>query len=232
VTGALALLAGGCAQRCDRRAPIAARQQPVRQALPGGGRPLYARINLSAGFTFYVRFNESTLRYATTADDLSDAPSVSGRKTTSGEIEFPEIAVSDPAPRAKGPEKVRARFVLGSMWVGSRREAAAWALLGLCRPDAHGSLWTCWFSLMVPLGDSVEHCRALDLPDPADLKLDVVAKAEGRTVGIGVRVMAGSALLAGIHRDDKPVEAQLVVRGPDGKVIVSESGPLAKFGFG
>jgi hypothetical protein len=212
---------------------------PVRQRLSVNqplvpSRPLYARINISPKLTLYARFYGTEIRSATTVGGLTSARPIAGHKQKSGELAFPEIVVANPQPtQRQEPTAVRVRFgLVGSVRVGAGRAVAAGALFGLCRPDAQGSVWTCWFSLAVPLGNSLEHCRGLDLPDLADLKLDVVTKAEGRKVGVGVRVMAGDALVAGIHRDDKRVEAHVVVRAPDGHIIVSESGPLSKFGFG
>ena len=204
---------------------------------PLAAAPAYTRIRISPTTTVYAEFNRSLLRLATTVAGVKSATPLKAKQSAQDFLVFPEVSLpvaADALPA--GCIKVRAILYLRLLPTGvpgsANRTWHAYGIVGPSRTDEEGALWTYWFRVEAPTGAKPEQAQVMQVPDPGGLRLTVVAKAQQREIGVGVRVMAGAAELYDIQKSGHAPQAHVLVRDADGNGVASERGPLSKFGFG
>jgi hypothetical protein len=206
-------------------------------AAPLAAAPAYSRIQVSPTTIVYAQFEQGQLRMATTVAGLKTARAVKAKQSTPDSVVFPEVSLpvsADALPA--GCSKVRAVLYLRLLTTGDpssrSRTWYAYGVVGPSRTDQEGALWTYWFTVGAPVGAQPEQAQVMQVPDPGDLKLSVVAKGQRREIGVGVRVMAWAAQVYDIQEGGQTAQVHVLVRDADGNGIASERGPLSKFGFG
>jgi len=204
---------------------------------PLAAAPAYSRLQVSPTTIVYAQFELGQLRMATTVAGLKTAKAIKAKQSTPDSLVFPEVSLpvsADALPA--GVSRVRAVLYLRLLTTGDpstrSRTWYAYGVVGPSRADQDGALWTYWFNVGAPVGAQPEQAQVMRVPDPGDLKLSVVAKAQRQEIGVGVRVTAGAAELYDIQKSGQTAQMRVLVRDADGNGIASERGPLSQFGFG
>ena len=207
--------------------------------LAGEDTPRYIRIAVGPKHTICVQFQGDEMRLATSAEGLKDATPVKAKRDVwrSGrrQVQFPEVDLPLP-PAAPESRPLSLRASLGWTSAGSR-DGYVFGQLIVSRSDEKKVRWDYRQRVGMGIGLEPDAAPVVQAADPDNLSIEIVTQQKGgrtasRDVGIALRVKGGQAQLDDIQQDGKSVEAHLRVLDGAGKEVVSEKGPLSKFGFG
>jgi len=198
--------------------------------------PLYLRIAVSPTSSVYIEFRNDEMRVAGAAKDLERAKPVkataSGSQYSFPEVELPVAKQELPAGFSKLTTTLKLFRFRSSLGFMPRQESVhAFGTLGLAREDSKGVLWTYCTQMSAQPAAAVERAPRISVPKLTPLTLSLVTKTTRRRIGAGLRVMSGTTEVDDILRDGKAPQVQMRLLDNRGKVVASERGPLAKFGF-
>jgi len=205
--------------------------------------PEYVRIKVSKR-NVYVEFRGTEVRVAATAVDLETAKPVPARKPDTGRRTPEWISRSFPAvdlpvsgdQLPAGFVNAKAGFTYDRFRGGEDNELEQSSVdvkLGLSRTDKKGVRWTYWVTESAEPGKAPVSAPVINLPKLIKPTLKVTTESEGkRKVGVAIVAKSGELELSDITREGKSVQAHLRVLDRRNKAVVSEKGPLSKYGFG
>jgi hypothetical protein len=196
--------------------------------------PKYVRLVVPPGRTYYVQFRKDTMRMAASVEGLKKAAPTMAAYSMSAHASFPAVAL----PAASSPSTgslPKVRFELmryGGIFGGARGETEVYGSLDYTQKDKDGSGWSYSLDINAQTGDTAQTAPEVKVPQSLKPRLDIVAKASRRRLGVGLRVLSDGQEVSRIRKEGVEAQAKLRIIGSDGKVVVSAQGTLDKFGFG
>jgi len=201
----------------------------------------YFRIAVSPECTIYGLMWDDMLFLAEDPDELADAQPIRAlalETATGGMYPFPETVLPVPAevlPRASIQAKASLNYVFGTYRFPHPEEGqefrrvSGW--LGWTEEDESG-VWAYRRYVASTVGARPRTAPVLEVPPMEPLALKASTQAlEKRTIGIGVRLMAGDAELGQVTRDGENAPMRLRVLDASGEEVSAAEGDLEKFGF-
>jgi hypothetical protein len=191
--------------------------------------PVFARIVVSEQSVVYIRIQGDELRAATSVEGLQIATPVKLRS----EFALPVPADQLPA----GVTAIKAKAQMAQVRVRTNGNGAVatkpyiYGQLTVCRTDDQKAVWQYVAGIGVLAGADAENAPSIKLPNLHNVKATVRAQPANGKLGVGLQVVAGGTMLVDVRKDDKPVQAKVIVTDASGAVIASKTGPLSAFGF-
>ena len=187
-------------------------------AVAAEGAPSYLRFVLADGPAVYAQIQDGQLRVAATGEAMKDAAPVAGRVSGNYTI-FPAVTLPFPKETLAG----EATATLRVPTVGAARADVVFT-----ERNEQG-VWTVQVSVQGVPGRDVKSARAMSLPSPGKLTIQVVAKTpKGLSIPVGVQLPMG---MVSAKKDGKEIPIELKTYDAQGKEVASSSGTPADFGF-
>ena len=226
-------IAGGAALALVGAIMLTALQSPA--SVPGPKGPAYVRVNVSDKTSVYLEFQGSALRAAASIEALKTAEPVKGQVEAGGSKWLPEITL--PIPADQLPARVTAVKAIFGLYQGPpvlRPGEVPHVVvhMGICQTNEQKADWRYNVEVTSPIADSATKAPAIQLPNFANVRLIVAGKPAAGSLGVGVRLLAGTTEFLDVRKDGKSVDFQVTVADASGKLAASKTGPLASLGFG
>ncbi len=226
--------------RCALAAALGALLLPVEGAA-ARRQSAYFRIAVSSECTIYGLVWDDMLFLADDPDELADAQPIRAlalETATGGTYPFAETVLPVPTevlPRASIQAKAFLSYTFGTYRLPYREEGQEFrrvsGRLGWQEEDESG-VWAYWRYVGSDVGTRPRTAPVLEVPPMGPLALKASTQAlEKRTIGIGVRLMAGEAELQQVTRDGESAPVRLRVLDSSGSEVSARDGDLEEFGF-
>jgi hypothetical protein len=190
-------------------------------------KPAFARIALSKKSAVYIQIEGNELRAAMSVEGLQTA--TPGKAGSECALPVPE----DQLPAGVTAINANLRLMQLQVRTGQKIVPTPYIMgrLTVCRTDDQKAEWQYVSSVGIQGAATADKAASINLPDLDKVKAALAATPSKGKLAVGLRLTAGSAMLADVRKDGKPVQVQMVVTNASGAEIASKAGPLTTFGF-
>ena len=190
--------------------------------------PAYLRVKAASGATLLLKFQNAEMRIAQNAKGLTKVKPIKMAQSFPDDIEFPEIDLPFPAQAVSGFSKVRACFVVAAPSEPLRHDIGsptnyAFGHFAFVRSDSNKATWKYLVKIRAHTSPSPNNAPVVLLPNPRAFSLKVVARAEGKDIGVGLVIKSGTYELLNIMKSDQGAKVSLRVIDSNGRTVFSKA---------